>query len=69
MPLSVAFAILIVGPWLMSRGALTLKLPGILGMPLFGVGYAALAGGSRLSDSGSSAGASVLSSRYSQTDG
>jgi Kef-type K+ transport system membrane component KefB len=38
-PLSVAFAILIVGPWLLSRGALALKLPGILGMLAFGFDY------------------------------
>ncbi|MFP4432480.1 MAG: cation:proton antiporter [Spirochaetaceae bacterium] len=45
MPLPVAFAVLIVGPWLFSRGALALKMPGILGMLLFGIGYAALSGG------------------------
>ena len=45
MPLSVALAILIIGPWLLSRGASALRLPGILGMLVFGIAYAALSGG------------------------
>jgi hypothetical protein len=45
MPLAVAFAILILGPWLFGRATAAMKLPAILGMLLFGVAYAALAGG------------------------
>jgi NhaP-type Na+/H+ or K+/H+ antiporter len=45
MPLAAAFAILIFGPWLLGRVTASLRLPAILGMLLFGVLYAALAGG------------------------
>ena len=45
MPISVAFAVLIVGPWLLGRASAAVRLPAILGMLVFGVLYAALAGG------------------------
>jgi NhaP-type Na+/H+ or K+/H+ antiporter len=45
MPVAVAFAILMIGPWLFGRGTAALRLPAILGMLLFGVLYGALSGG------------------------
>jgi len=45
MPLSVAFAIIIIGPWLFGRASASVRLPAILGMLVFGVLYAALSGG------------------------
>lgn len=44
MPLTVAFAALIVGPWLLGRATQAIRLPAILGMLLFGLGWAALSG-------------------------
>ena len=37
MPLAIAFAILILGPWLFGRATAALRLPAILGMLLFGL--------------------------------
>jgi NhaP-type Na+/H+ or K+/H+ antiporter len=45
MPLTVAFAIIIIGPWLFGRASKAARLPAILGMLVFGVAYAALSGG------------------------
>jgi solute carrier family 9B (sodium/hydrogen exchanger), member 1/2 len=45
MPLSVAFAIIIIGPWLFGRASRAVRLPAILGMLVFGIAYAALSGG------------------------
>ncbi|MFW5884384.1 MAG: cation:proton antiporter [bacterium] len=44
MPLSVAFAVLIIGPWLFGRASRMARLPSILGMLLFGLLWAALSG-------------------------
>lgn len=45
MPLTIAFAIIIIGPWLFGRASKAARLPAILGMLVFGIGYAALSGG------------------------
>jgi NhaP-type Na+/H+ or K+/H+ antiporter len=45
MPLAVAFAIIIIGPWLFGRASTAVRLPAILGMLVFGIAYAALSGG------------------------
>jgi NhaP-type Na+/H+ or K+/H+ antiporter len=45
MPIAVAFAILMIGPWLFGRATAAVRLPAILGMLLFGVLYGALSGG------------------------
>ena len=44
MSLSVAFAALIIGPWLFGRASRMARLPSILGMLLFGLLWAALSG-------------------------
>ncbi|MFW6260054.1 MAG: cation:proton antiporter [Spirochaetota bacterium] len=44
MSLSVAFAVLIIGPWLFGRASRMARLPSILGMLLFGLLWAALSG-------------------------
>ncbi len=44
MPLTVGFAIIIIGPWIAGRATKAVGLPSILGMLLFGVAYAALSG-------------------------
>jgi NhaP-type Na+/H+ or K+/H+ antiporter len=44
MALTVAFAALIIGPWLLGRATQAIRLPAILGMLLFGVAWAALSG-------------------------
>ncbi|MFP4378360.1 MAG: cation:proton antiporter [Spirochaetales bacterium] len=45
MPIAVAFAILLIGPWLFGRATAAVRLPSILGMLLFGILYGALSGG------------------------
>ncbi|TVQ23416.1 MAG: peptidase [Spirochaetaceae bacterium] len=45
MPITIAFAIIIIGPWLFGRASKAFRLPAILGMLLFGIAYAALSGG------------------------
>ncbi len=45
MPVTIAFAIIIIGPWLFGRASKAVRLPAILGMLFFGIAYAALSGG------------------------
>lgn len=45
MQLTVAFAIILIGPWLLGRASRAVGLPSILGMLLFGVLWASLSGG------------------------
>lgn len=45
MALTLAFALIILGPWLFGRGARAVRLPAILGMLVFGIAYGALSGG------------------------
>ncbi|MFW5850527.1 MAG: cation:proton antiporter [Spirochaetota bacterium] len=44
MSLTIAFALIVIGPWLLGRGTQALRLPSILGMLIFGILYAALSG-------------------------
>ena len=45
MPLAVALAVLVIGPWIAGRGTRAIGLPSILGMLFFGIAYAAVSGG------------------------
>lgn len=45
MSLTIAFSLLVLGPWLFGRATAAIRLPSILGMLLFGILYGALSGG------------------------